>query len=507
MQINQNESMTTDIPHGWFGLRKYRLTMVFLVASALIFAAVAIAINISTIAAEEEQIVSITTTESIKDAKTIAGIVTDLLDSNSDDLLLTSIESPSSGSSVGISQFLSDSEIVGLNIYEPNGELAWSSSLNPLELGDGQREIFAGSLEGSIATGLVKNSLVAPATGSSFEADVVETYVPLVDSESGEVALVLGVTRDVTTLLSTSIDQSRSAIFQSTLISLGAGFVVLLAFVFIADVRLWRQRELAIAYERESASTELSVAKLNLANRELQQVTDEREKILSSVSHELKTPLTSIVAFTDILARNQGGDMKARNLKHLEIVKRSSGNLLSLINDLLTFNRMSPVDTRVSIDSFDLGELVDELQEAMAPVLAGKRQSLMVNGVESVPPLRMDRRRILQALMNLVSNSSKFSRYDSVVLMDFRANEAVLGILVADPGVGMSLEKQQELMEAQRAVGDSNEDGGLGFVITKDIVEAHGGRISIDSRPDQGTRVTIKLPLSLSRRYSCGSSR
>jgi signal transduction histidine kinase len=498
MQPVRSSTMKSENVHGRFGFRKYRLTMVFLVVSALIFAGVAAAINITTTASEEEQVVSITTAESIKDARTIAGIVTELLESESGASPMASTQVPGAVSSVDITQFLTNSEIVGLNIYLPDGALAWSSSVSPVALPSAQREIFTNALTGSIATGLVKGSTVLGSMGQSIVADTVETYVPFTDSESGEVALVLGVTRDVTSILSTSISQSRSAVFQSTLLSLGIGFLVLLATVFIADVRMWKQRELAIAYERESASSELSFAKLNLANHELQQVTEEREKILSTVSHELKTPLTSIVAFTDILSRNQSGEEKERNQKHLQIVRRSSDHLLALINDLLTFNRMSPVDTGVAEDEFELIGLLDEVRETMEPLLSAKRQTLVINGGEKIPAMRMDRRRVLQALLNLLSNSSKFSNEGSVVLMEFRLKDDVLQILVADPGIGMSEERQAELLENRVTVGTGDDAGhGLGFGITKDIVEAHGGHISIDSQLGRGARISIDLPMMI----------
>lgn len=498
MQSTQNNPMKLENSYGPFGIRKYRLAMVFLIVSALIFTAVAAAINITTTASEEEQVVSITTAESIKDARTIAGIVTELLDSESGSSSMASTQVPSVVSSVDITQFLANSEIVGLNIFQPDGSLAWSSSLAPTELAPAQKEIFVNALTGSIATGLVKDSVVSGSTGASFEADTVETYVPFTDSESGEVSLVLGVTRDVKSILSTSIDQSRSAVFESTIMSLGVGFLILLITVFLADIRMWKQRELAVEYERDSASAELSFAKLNLANRELQQVTEEREKILSTVSHELKTPLTSIVAFTDILSRNQSGEEKDRNRKHLQIVRRSSDHLLALINDLLKFNRMSPVDTAVVEAEFELVGLIDEVRETMEPLLASKQQSLVINGGEKIPVLLMDRRRILQSLLNLLSNSSKFSNDGAVILMEFRLKDDVLQILVADPGIGMSEERQVELLQSRMAVDPDSDSGhGLGFGITKEIVEAHGGRISIDSEVGQGARITIELPMMI----------
>ncbi|MEE8046432.1 MAG: ATP-binding protein, partial [Dehalococcoidia bacterium] len=112
--------------------------------------------------------------------------------------------------------------------------------------------------------------------------------------------------------------------------------------------------------------------------------------------------------------------------------------------------------------------------------------------------VNLDRRRILQAMMNLVSNSSKFSRDDSVILLESRIEAHDLKIFVADPGIGMSKEKLRQLFDldlVQDAAANGNGGTGLGLRIVKDIVESHGGRIYIQSQPGQGTRVSIVLPI------------
>ena len=106
--------------------------------------------------------------------------------------------------------------------------------------------------------------------------------------ETGTPAIVLGVTRNVTQELNGGISQTRSAIFRSTLISLSVGFIVLLIVVLSVDIRLWNHRVKAIRHERKLAAQELASAKLDLVNRELQQINDERTRFLSTVSHELK---------------------------------------------------------------------------------------------------------------------------------------------------------------------------------------------------------------------------
>ncbi len=498
MKSLQMENTIVGGPMGMFGMRKYRLTGLFLVIASLIFIGVAIAINVTTTKSEEKQIVQATTTESIKDAKVVAGVVTDLLDAAGTSTEFASSKIPGTASSINIVEFLTDSEIIGLNLYLPDGTVAWSSVVGRPGIETRQREIFMNSLGGAIASGLIRGSTIVGISGAAYLADVVETYVPISDFETGEPALILGVTRDVTVALSTSIEQSRSAVLQSTMISLGTGFIVMLIAVFIVDIRMWKQRKLAAEHDRKLASHELSVSKLNMANRDLRQVNDERQKILSTVSHELKTPLTSIIAFTDILSRHQSGKKTARNLEHLKIVKRSGDHLLSLINDLLSSNGSRSSGTAIQREEFDVADMLRELEETMNPILEAKQQTLAIEGVSDPQMVNLDRRRILQAMMNLVSNSSKFSRDDSVILLESRIEAHDLKIFVADPGIGMSKEKLRQLFDldlVQDAAANGNGGNGLGLRIVKDIVESHGGRIYIQSQPGQGTRVSIVLPI------------
>lgn len=481
---------------GLFGLRKYRLTGLFLLVSTMIFASVALAINITTAQSEEEQIVLSTTAASIKDAKVVAGIVTELLESSATGSNIGSVQIAETTSSLNLAEFLTDSEIVGMSLYLPDGTTAWTSSMRLAEMAPEQRQIFENSLSGSIASGLIQGTSVTGPAGIVYDADVVETYVPISDFDTGLTAFVLGVTRDVTTVLSTSISQSRSAIFRSTAVSLGTGFLILLITVFIADIRMWKQRVLAIENERALATHELSVAKMNLANRELRQISTEREKILSTVSHELKTPLTSMIAFTDIVSRNQSGDDATRNLKHLAIVKRSGDHLLTLINDLLSLNRMGSIDTALQRDRFEAVELFDDLRSAVGPILAAKRQTLAIEGVREDQLVQLDRKRMIQALSNLVSNGSKFSPEGSVVLIESSIENDELQIFIADPGIGISDEKLTELLAIDTDLRKGQSQGqGLGFQIARDIIGAHGGRLGVQSQSGQGTRVSIVVPI------------
>ena len=321
------------------------------------------------------------------------------------------------------------------------------------------------------------------------------------DADSGMPAVILGVTSDVTHDLAEGIGQTRSVIFRSTMISLGLGFAVLLAAVLVVDLRLWKHRVAAINHERQLASQELSSTRLDLVNRELQHINEERTKFIATVSHELKTPLTSIIAFTDILSRNQDGFKKDRNIEHLEIVKRSGGHLFALINDLLDNSRFESSEVEIEREEFAVQQLVTEVESAMSPLLRSKKQSFVFEGDFHGQHVRLDRRRIVQVLMNLVSNAHKYSPEGTTITMEGRIFDGNLQVAIVDQGVGITEDDQTRLFtkffradnEATRSVGGT----GLGLSIIKGIVEAHDGSIGVSSRIGRGARFTLTIPTGM----------
>ena len=479
---------------------KFRLTGLFLAVAGLTFLGVAIAINFSTSKAEEKRVIAAATEQSVQQAMGIAEVVSDLLKEGG--VSSNALNAKTAGqSSIDIGAILNESNIVRLNLYAPNGSFIWSSTFDRSDVNMHQMPIFENASDGTIASGLIRGANVSPPGGRQYRADVVETFIPFMDIDSGKPAVVLGVTSDVTEELAEGISQTRSVIFKSTMISLGLGFAVLLIAVLIVDLRLWKHRVEAIEHERQLASQELSATKLDLVNRELQHINEERTKFIATVSHELKTPLTSIIAFTDILSRNQHGSRKDRNIKHLKIVKKSGSHLLALINDLLDNSRFESGEVKIEREEFAIHEVVAEVESAMSPLLSSKRQSFVFEGDFRGQRVRLDRRRVVQVLVNLVSNAHKYSPDGTTITMEGRIHDDNLQMAVVDQGVGITAGDQARLFtkffrvdnEATRSAGGT----GLGLSITKGIVEAHGGSIGVSSRIGRGTRFSITIPTGM----------
>ena len=474
------------------------MTGLFLIVASLTFIAVAAAINNSTSRTEESQVIDSTTDEAVEQALEIAQVVSDMLTELPSAENLMQI-GDTSASSLAIGEMLNGSNIVRLNLYTPTGEFVWSSTFMQEDIDLSQTPIFKRVASGSIASGLLRDYEVSPPYGKTYSADVVETFIPFIDGSTADTIVVLGVTSDVTEALAHGIGQTRSPIIRSTLTSLSIGFVVLLITVLAADIRLWKQRMKSVQHERKLASQAIATNKLDSVNRELQQINEERTKFLSTVSHELKTPLTSIIAFTDILARNQAGQKKERNIQQLEIVKNNGNHLLTLINDLLDYSKLESGDVMLEKAPFELESLVDEVDNVMSPLLASKRQTFEFIGDLRGQLATMDRTRIIQVLMNFVSNAHKYSPNGTKITMEGQVKANNLQMAVVDQGMGISDADQTRLFtkffrvdnEETRSVSGT----GLGLSITKGIIEAHGGNVAVQSKVGQGTRFSFTIPV------------
>ncbi len=233
-------------------------------------------------------------------------------------------------------------------------------------------------------------------------------------------------------------------------------------------------------------------------SRQLRELGEVKDRFLSTVSHELKNPLTSIQAFADVLVRNRLGHLDERELKQLKIISRNSTQLDFLINDLLDVSRYHAGTIDLNIEDFGVQEFISEVQDEFEPILTAKHQSLTVTMGFGDMCLSADRHRVGQVLSNLISNASKYSDPGSTVWLSVSAVDDQLQISVRDEGIGIAPEDLVQVgtpffradSERSRIVGGT----GLGIHVTKSIVELHGGSFELMSEPGRGTSVVLRLP-------------
>ena len=232
--------------------------------------------------------------------------------------------------------------------------------------------------------------------------------------------------------------------------------------------------------------------------RELESLNEQRTDFLSTVSHELKTPLTSLVAFGDILPKNLDKNLTDRQVQHIDVMRRSARRLDVLINDLVDVSQLEGGTLSVVKTPFSVADLLDEIRIAFIPILEPKDQSSFLTSTTADSVILADRDRIAQLLTNLMSNASKYSENGTAIEVDISADGDMLVLSVADSGIGMDpavlenvftpfFRSSDEFTQAQVGTG-------LGLAIVKSIVELHDGTVSATSEPGVGSTIRVEIP-------------
>jgi signal transduction histidine kinase len=259
----------------------------------------------------------------------------------------------------------------------------------------------------------------------------------------------------------------------------------------------------AVALGLLAAEAAATIERADLLARRERQVAELREldelksDFVSAASHELRTPITSIRGYIDILTEGEAGPLNEEQAEFLGVVDRNAARLQALVNDLLVISRIESGRLELAVGEFDLGALVQRVCQSFEPQLAQQRLRL-----EAAVPAGLavdgDRGRIEQVIVNLVSNAVKFTPPDGRIAIEARESAEQVALSVSDTGIGMSERDRVRLFEkffrAESAREQAVSGTGLGLAICKGILEAHGGRIEVESTLGRGTVVTIVLP-------------
>ena len=221
-----------------------------------------------------------------------------------------------------------------------------------------------------------------------------------------------------------------------------------------------------------------------------------RKEFVADVSHELKTPITSIIGYADTL---QDGDYdKETTQKFLSVISSEGRRMASLVSDLLTLSRYDTNRIKREISEFDLGELAKKCEEKLQIEISKKRQNVECYVTADVPPISADKSGIERVILNVLSNAIKYTGEEGSIkiYVGFVYNDAYIKII--DNGIGIPKEDLNRIFERFYRVDKarSREMGGtgLGLSIAKEIIEQNKGSIDIKSEYGKGTEVVIRIP-------------
>lgn len=218
------------------------------------------------------------------------------------------------------------------------------------------------------------------------------------------------------------------------------------------------------------------------------------DDFISMITHDLKNPLTSVMGYCSLLLSGAYGETPESISEPLSNIATNADRMLALINDFLAVNKLSSEGVRLMKQRLQLNSLVSHLAKNVAAQLEIKRLSLRMNLDDDLPPIPLDPIQIERVINNLLSNAIKFIQPGGEIVVSTGQDEEYVFFSVSDNGPGIPLEQQKHIFEKYKRGSSKVEGTGLGLFISRSIVDAHDGNISLVSGPGEGSTFTVQVP-------------
>lgn len=253
----------------------------------------------------------------------------------------------------------------------------------------------------------------------------------------------------------------------------------------------------SLELEEKSASLERATSELRAANEQLQSLDRLKDDFMSSVTHELRTPLTSIRALAELM-RDDPKINLAQRCQFIDIIVSETERLSRLVNQVLDMAKIESGQAQWQAEKVDLCALVNQAVATTSELFRERQAQVSVDLPELAPVLLADPDRLMQVMLNLLSNAAKFVPVPGGrVGVSMRSDDAGVTVVVSDNGPGVSAEQQALIFEKFRQGGDvanRPQGTGLGLPISRQIVEHFGGRLWLELQPGQGAAFCFYLP-------------
>ena len=279
----------------------------------------------------------------------------------------------------------------------------------------------------------------------------------------------------------------------TTLEALGHRFVRT-SFLILGGLSLFLGGGILLTYR--SVSKEMALARL-------------KSDFVSNVSHELRTPLSLIRLYAETLEMGRLTSPE-KYQEYYRIIRKESERLTALINNILDFSRIEAGRKEYDFRETDLRELVRNTLDSYRYQIEQHGFDYEEKIADNVPPLHVDREAMARSLLNLVNNALKYSQDRKFISVNLYRDNGSVKLEVVDHGIGIPQQEQNKIFEKFYRVGDplvhNTKGSGLGLSLVRHIVQAHGGEVSVDSAPGQGSKFTIALPVNVEPNNSKAAS-
>ncbi|NQZ21020.1 MAG: response regulator [Colwellia sp.] len=240
-------------------------------------------------------------------------------------------------------------------------------------------------------------------------------------------------------------------------------------------------------------------------NLRLTRVDKLKDEFLANTSHELRTPLNGIIGLAESLIDGVAGELPDKANHDLSMVVASGRRLSNLVNDILDFSKLKNHGLEIQTSAIDINSMIDVVFTLSRPTLQTKNLSLINNIPNDFPMVKADEDRLQQILFNLIGNAIKFTQSGSITISahlvgNSENNEQeFVCVDITDTGIGIAIENITTIFESFEQVSGNearSESGtGLGLAVTKQLVELHGGKVTVSSKPNIGSTFSFTLPI------------
>ena len=267
-----------------------------------------------------------------------------------------------------------------------------------------------------------------------------------------------------------------------------------ISLVYADSGRRYSQEDFELARNLASrASIAVDNARLY---QEAQHANEAKSDFLAMMSHELRTPLNAIAGHTELLQLGVHGELAPEQTAALTRIQRSQHHLLALVNNVLNFARLEAGSVHYDITDVRIDDVLADAEAAVGPQFRARELTLRMAS-DPGHVVRADRDKVLQIVLNLLSNAAKFTPAGGVVTVSSEGQDGQVALRVADNGRGIPADKLQMIFEPfvqlNRSLTNSMEGAGLGLAISRDLARAMGGELHVESTVGQGSTFTLTL--------------
>lgn len=221
-----------------------------------------------------------------------------------------------------------------------------------------------------------------------------------------------------------------------------------------------------------------------------------KDQFIGHISYELRTPLTNIIGFSELLANPIFGALTTRQRDYLDDISFSSKTLLSIIDDILDLSAIDAGGLELNLTAVSVQDIIDQAINGVRERAARARLTLDIAVADDAVSFVADEKRVRQILYNLLSNAVGFSKPEGVIHLSCWREDGSTVFSVEDEGVGIPKDQQARVFDRfeSRSQGGKHRGAGLGLSVVKSFVDLHGGAMELDSEPGRGTKVTVRFP-------------